>query len=31
MAGQHNVTAQKPRYSWKRIDATQADGPLAKS
>ena len=31
MAGQHNVPAQKPRYSWKRMNATQADGPLAMS
>ena len=29
MAGQHNIPAQKPRYSWKIMDATQADGPLA--
>ena len=31
MAGQHNVPAQKPWYSWQRMDATQADGPLAVS
>ena len=31
MGEKHNVPAQKLRYSWKRMDATQADGPLAVS